>query len=140
MSEQRISLVKWIENYDAGAYDAPDGMLQIKAGWYDWFCKDERLASRLKRLAPKVKKIAKSSKINPETTYVWFKNNCPMIGSLYDDFRIADLTTGNTLYCVIPSSGHNIKKGQSEVWGPANNFDGPLVAGSWADVLKFFGV
>ena len=140
MSEQRISLAKWLENYDAGEYDTPDIQRQIAAGWYDWFCKNERLASRLRRLAPKVKKIAKSSLINPDTSYVWFKNNCPMTGKLYDDFRIADLTTGDTLYCIVPSSGHDSIRGQAEVWSPANNWDGPLVAGSWADVLNYFGV
>ena len=136
----RIPLDLWIRNFDEGRYDDPALRVQIEAGWYDWFCKDTSLASRLARLAPKVKQIAKSPKIDPTKTYVWFKNNCPMVGGLYDDFRIANLATGYTEYCIVPRSGHESVKGRAEVWSPLNGWNGEEVKGTWRDVRDYFGV
>lgn len=141
MSERsEVSVREWLENYEAGKYANPDTNTQITAGWYDWFCKDTALAGKTRKLASKVKHIAKSSKINLDTMYVWFKNNCPLYGKLYDDFRFADRETGNVIYTITPSCGHKTTEGQASVWGRENDFNGPLVEGTWEDVLNFFGV
>ena len=83
-----IPLRNWIENFDNGVYASPDTDTQCEAGWHDWFCKASALRNKTYSLAPKVKRIANSAKINQNTMYVFFKNNCPLHGSLYDDFRI----------------------------------------------------
>jgi len=117
--------------------------------FYDWFCRDTSLPRKAEVLTAKVRQLAASSKINQDTMYCWFKNNCPMVGTLYDDLRFADCETGDTLYTVIPAVGYEASKrelregkrtGLAEVWGRENNFDGPLVVGTWRDVRKFFGV
>jgi hypothetical protein len=135
-----VPLIEWIKKFDAGEYSDPGFDTQIKAGWYDWFCHDRSLRSKTYKLAPKVKKIAKSPKVNVERTYVFFKNNCPVHGSLYDDFRICDMETGDVIFTIVPRTGHKVKNGVAEVWGRENGFKGPLVEGTWEDVKKFFGV
>jgi hypothetical protein len=70
--------------------------------------------------------------------YVFFKNNSPVNGSLYDDFRICDMESGNVLFTIIPSSGHTISKGKAKLWGQDNNFGKPLVQGTWKQVLDYF--
>lgn len=135
-----ISVKEWIEKFDNGDYSSQNVKVQCEAGWYDWFCRDTSLANKTKRLAPMVKRIAKSGKINTETMYVWFKNNCPMCGRLYDDFRFADIETGDVQYTIVPSSGHECSRGKAEVWGVDNGFKEPLVKGTWKDVCNFFGV
>lgn len=140
IEDKKLTLRQWISAWDAGKFLATDCQTQIDAGWFDWFCKDESLARRLKRMAPKVKKIARSKKIDIDKMYVWFKNNCPFDGKLYDDFRIADIETGDTVYCITPHSGHKVDEGRSDVWGKENNFNSALVEGTWKDVLKFFEV
>ena len=105
--------------------------------FYDWFCSDKALVGKQKSLDAKVRKIAKSPKVNIDTMYVWYKNNCPVVGRLYDDIRIADCVTGEVIWNIVPKSGRN---GLSEVYGRINDFDKPLVSGSWADVLRFFEV
>ncbi len=113
---------------------------QCEVCWYDWFCRNSSLLNKTKKLIPKARRISKSTKINPDTMSIWFKNNCPLVGKLYDDIRFSDLTTGETVYCVVPSSGFKSNFGRSEVWGKENDFQGPLVRGPWKDVLDFFGV
>ena len=131
-----ISVNQWIKNFDDGTYSASDRATQIKAGFFDWFCKDTSLKSRLYRMAPKVKALAKSKLIDCNNAYVFFKNNCPVVGGTYDDFRFCDIDTGDVLYTVIPKG----REGTSEVYGRDNGFKGPLASGTWKDVLKFFEV
>lgn len=123
-----------------GSFDSPDVKTQAEAGWYDWFCRDTSLPAKTEKLGKKVVQLMRSGKIDCEKNYVFFKNNCPMVGSLYDDLRICDMETGNVIYTVIPSCGHESSKGEAQVWGEENDFDGPLVSGSWKDVKQFFGV
>lgn len=120
-----------------GDFDLNDRKTQIEAGWYDWFCRDASLEAKTRKLGQKVLQLMKSSKIDVEKNYVFFKNNCPMSGGLYDDFRICDMETGNVIYTVVPRCTHS---GKAEVWGRENNFQESLVAGAWKDVKAFFGV
>lgn len=134
-----MNLNTWIAKYNAGEFNSTDVDCQVEAGWFDWFCSDRALAGRLAKLAPKVKKLSFSPKINPETTEVIFKNNCPLNGNLYDDIRFCD-SEGDVIYTVIPRTGYNAYPARSEVWGQANDFAEPLAVGEWRDVLRFFGV
>ena len=132
-----ISIRQWIENYNSGKYDSQDVKVQCEAGWYDWFCKNESLCGKTKRLAPKVKQLAKSSKVDVDNWYVWFKNNCPVFGSLYDDVRFADIKTGNVIYTIafVKKYGQTV-----ELWGKENDFKHPLVIGDWEDIKEYFGI
>lgn len=138
--KKKLTVRQWIAEFNADKFNDCGVLTQIEAGWFDWFCKDEKLRDRLYKLAPKVMRISNSRKINQDTMYVWFKNNCPFYGNLYDDFRFADIVTGNTLYTVVPKVGHTSKKGISELWGYENDFEKPLVEGKMLDIYKFFGV
>lgn len=108
--------------------------------FYDWFCKDSSLPKKGQRLLAKLRVITPSPRFDSRKTYAFFKNNCPMDGSLYDDFRICDIDTGDVVYCVVPSEGYRATKGQSCVWGrdPSDNEFKELVRGSWGDVKNFF--
>ena len=114
------------------------GDLNIKSLWYDWFCKETSLENKGKKLLQKLNAIQKSAKFDNDKTYVFFKNNCPLCGSLYDDFRICDITTGDVIYCVVPHSGHRSTYGQAGVWGKENNFDGALIEGTWKEIKEWF--
>ncbi len=130
-----------VKAFQDGEFNAPDVTTQIAAGWYDWFCEDSSLCNKTKKLYPKVIKILEADRgrrIDGKSTYVWFKNNCPCVGSLYDDFRFADTKTGDVLFTITPSSGHKVDKGQASLWGKENNFSEPLVTGTFADIVKWF--
>lgn len=133
---------EWITNFNSGQYNSYDVDTQCDAGWHDWFCKDNSLKNRLYKMAPMVIRIAESPKINQDIMYVWFKNNCPLYGKLYDDFRFADRITGDVIYTVIPKEGYvkSVNGQRACVWGQENNFEGDLVRGTMRDVYKFFGV
>ena len=91
--KERIALSQWIENFQNGHYDAADVKTQILAGWYDWFCKDSSLANKTKKMGNIIKQVKNGGKVNLKDWYVWFKNNYPLNGPLYDDFRFARLDT-----------------------------------------------
>jgi hypothetical protein len=135
-----MNIATFAARFLSGDFDRNDRSTQIEAGWYDWFCRDTSLEAKTRKLGRKVLQLIKSSKIDAEKNCVFFKNNCPMVGSLYDDFRICDMETGDVIYTIIPSCGHQREKGQAQVWGHENGFQGPIVAGTWKDVKAFFGV
>ena len=100
--------------------------------FYDWFCRDSALEKKSENLFKKLNSISKSSKFDLDKTYSFFKNNCPIKGATYDDFRICDLESGNTIYTV------SYRKGIYEVFGKENNFNCSLVEGKWIDIKNFF--
>jgi hypothetical protein len=106
--------------------------------WYDWFCREGSLVRKGETLLKKLKGIASSNKFDNDKCYVFFKNNCPCVGSLYDDFRICDKETGDVLYTVIPKSGYKGDEGRAQVYGAENGFNGPIVEGTWRDIKEWF--
>lgn len=144
MENNQISITEWIVNYQTGLYNCPDVDTQIRAGWYDWFCEDMFLQSRLNELGPKVEQINTINLLNnkkhydPQNSYVFFKNNCPFDGELYDDFRICDMDSGNVIFTIVPASGHTSMDGVAELWGKANSFKEALAEGEWIDILNYF--
>jgi len=135
--ENQLTLTQQLENFENGLYDNTDRDTQIDAGWYDWFCKDSSLPAKTQRLYKRVKAIKDSEKFNNDATYVFFKNNSPAFGTLYDDFRICDIETGNVIYTVTPKCGHKNSNG-GHIWGAENNFKEPLFEGKWVDIKKWF--
>ena len=135
--EKEMNIKTWIERFNNGDFESRDYATQCEAGWYDWFCKDTSLAGKTKRMGNIVKQIKHGGKINLETMYVWFKNNCPLSGPLYDDFRFADIETGDVQFTIQIASVHNEKR--YTVYGRKNSFDTPLFeSDSSRELVKWF--
>ena len=96
MTDKRIPLRTWIQRFNNNEFESLDVKVQIEAGWYDWFCRDTSLRNKTKKMGNIIKQIKDGGKVNLDESYVWFKNNCPMSGPLYDDFRIANIHDGAT--------------------------------------------
>jgi len=96
--EDKITVRQWIQNFNNHQYDNPDVDTQINAGWYDWFCKATSLKNKTIKMGRIIKKLT-----NPDildNMYVFFKNNCPCSGPLYDQFKFCDMETGAVVYCI----------------------------------------
>ena len=67
-----LSVRQWQEQFRAGAFDSKDTAVQREAGWWDWHCREDAVAGRLKRIAPVVTGIKAPSLLDNYT--VWFTN------------------------------------------------------------------
>lgn len=111
----KATLRQQLEALDKGLVLDSDGQQSECHNFYDWFCKDSSLPNKAWKLFKQVKKFLKHNPdINLDTHYVFFKNNCPMAGPLYDDFRICNVESGNVVFTVVPKCGHS---GKAEIWG-----------------------
>ena len=110
----KVSINKFLEN--------PNDNVDDNYNFYDWFCSNLKLQSRMMTLVPKLKFLVKEGIIDGDNDYVWFKNNCPVEGSLYDDIRISSLNGDNYKGGFCPKSGHHIDM-KCSVWMIDKNND-----------------
>ncbi len=101
-----MSIKEWVERFQLGEFNYIDREVQCDAGWYDWFCKDSSLKNKTQFLGKKLISLIPTNLFDIEKTYVFFKNNCPMEGNLYDSFSICNIENGDVLFWIIPSNGH----------------------------------
>lgn len=135
-----MNIKTFVERFNNGDFDSPRRSVQCEAGWYDWFCRDNALANKTYKLGRKVAAIADSKLFDKTKCYVFFKNNCPMVGKLYDSFSICDLETGDVLFCLqnLEKGSHGCDKAHWEVYNADVSFETPVVNGTWNDVKKYF--
>jgi len=82
---EMITVREWIKRFENHEYASADFETQVAAGWYDCFCEESELPERLITMGEIIAKITDANIL--DNFWVWFKNNCPMVGPLYDDMR-----------------------------------------------------
>lgn len=123
----KVNLKMQLQEFEKANYLESDGSSNTGCyNFYDWFCKDSSLQNKAEKLFKATKRFCEKFNIDTDKYYVFFKNNCPMIGPLYDDFRICDAKTGKVIYNVIPKSGHS---GNAEIYSKEHGFQEPLYEG-----------
>ena len=82
--------------------------------------------------------IKQGGKVDLENHYVWFKNNCPCCYPLYDDFRFANIVSGETQFTI--ECGHPFgSEFNYEVYGRRNDFKEPLFkCNNSRELVKWF--
>jgi hypothetical protein len=134
--EKQATLRQQLAAFANGNYLEADGRINTRCyNFYDWFCKDSSLKNKADRLWKNVQKFIKHNPdINLDTHYVFFKNNCPVNGPLYDDFRICDLKEGNVIWNVTAKSGHSRK---AEIYFRGIGFEEPFkIADNFSGLFK----
>jgi hypothetical protein len=125
-----VNLRNQLDSYNDSVIMDSDGNCDKSCSYnfYDWFCKDSSLKKKAFRLFDHVEDFVRYFGVDMDSTYVFFKNNQPVNGKRYDQFKICDMVSGDVLWTVIPKSGHPGIGAQ--VWGVENNFEEPLYEGS----------
>ncbi len=125
--ENSANLTQQLAAFKAGRYLDSSGNDDTRCyNFYDWFCKDSSLQRKSDNLFRAVQTFVKKFNIDTDKNYVFFKNNCPMLGPLYDSFSICDVETGDVQFWVTPKSGHTRR---AEICSRTNNFNQPLYSG-----------
>ena len=83
--------------------------------FYDWFCSNKALKIKSKLLMTKAEKVMSKLGLDPETHYVFLKNNCPAVGKLYDSFSICKVDNGDVVIWCAPALGYASKEGMAEL-------------------------
>lgn len=138
----KMSIERFAERLQNGEFISPSRRVQCEAGWYDWFCKDSALARKTEFLGNKVLAIMNSKRFDKKKCYVFFKNNCPCVGPLYDQFSICDIETGDVLFCVqhLNKGSHGCDRAHWELYDFVSDVEDENVItnGTWSDVKKYF--
>ena len=131
----KASLAQQLEALEQNVYLDSEGRESHCYNFYDWFCRDSSLENKAKRLYSNVRTFLKHTpSIDTTKVYVFFKNNCPLGGSLYDSFSICDIETGDVIYWVTAKSGHS---GMAEVYFAGNGFGEPTQrADTFTDLFR----
>ena len=122
MSE-RLSVRQWQDLFRSGAFQDRSRATQIRAGWYDWFCGDAALAGRLKQIGKVVMRITEPAIL--DNYYVWFNNNCPLNGPLYDDVRFEPLVGERCGRFFVVALDSAFEKQKWTLYTERNGFDAP---------------
>ena len=130
----KTTLRQQLEAFENGVFLDSDGSKDSGCFvFYDWFCRDSSLKNKSIELFKQVKLFVKMKDIDLDNTYVFFKNNCPVGGPLYDDFRIVDIAEGTVQFTVTAKSGHT---GQAEIYSRENGYACPIKTGkTFTDLL-----
>jgi len=129
--KKKQNITEQIAQFKAGKYKGCDPT------WFDWFCSENSLKDKTNLLYKKLINIEKSKKFDSNKTCVFFKNNCPVTGELYDDFRICD--SSGVIFTVTPRVGHyGESHRKAQVYGKSNDFKEPLIEGTWKEVVAWF--
>jgi len=130
----KTTLRQQLEAFENGVFLDSDGSKDSGCFvFYDWFCRDSSLKNKSIELFKQVKLFVKMKDVDLDSTYVFFKNNCPVGGPLYDDFRIVDIKEGTVQFTVTAKSGHT---GQAEIYSRENGYACPIKTGkTFTDLL-----
>ena len=129
----KVTLRTQLAAFENGSILDSDGSVDSNCfNFYDWFCRDSSLKNKSVKLFIQLRTFLKNNPdIDLDTHYVFFKNNCPGRGSLYDDFRICN--EDHVVFNVTAKSGHS---GKAEIWGRSNDFKEPIkVANSFSKLF-----
>jgi len=91
MKENKLTVKEWCKKFKKGEFNKSDTKTQIEAGWFDWFCFNDELVDRTKKIAKFLNQIKNCSVINDLT--VSLKNNCPATGKMYDSILLSEKYT-----------------------------------------------
>lgn len=135
-----MTLNEFCRRFSRGEFNCTATAVQIEAGWYDWWCRSSALRGKTEKLGSKVCEIKDSKRFDASRCYVFFKNNCPMVGRLYDQFSICDLKTGDVLFCAqcLEKGSHGCERKHWELYDATVGFTKPVVNGTWREVKKYF--
>lgn len=126
MERKERTIQDWLREYDQGKFNSKDTNTMCEAGWFDWFCKEESLNSRMNKMVPMIRAVAASPLLGTQPQYIFFKNNCPVSGHLYDSFSVCNMSDGKVQWWVCAKMGYDAAP-HANICGPQRGFEFNLI-------------
>ena len=104
--------------------------------FFDWFCKDSSLKRRAENLVPKIKFLVKELNLDLEKYTSFFKNNCPLCGSLYETFWIELIENEDVFLCVVPTTGYYGVENKTSIFLKRNDEVEEIEFKNWSTFKK----
>ena len=79
-----MNLREWQTAYANGEFDAATEAAQVAAGWTDWVCSIQALASKTKSMAGMITRLRDGGRLDLDANSVAFRNGAVAGGSPYD--------------------------------------------------------
>lgn len=106
--------------------------------FWDWFCSEKALKIKSKLLMTKAEKVMSKLGLDPEMHRVFFKNNCPGQGKLYDSFQICTYDeAGDVVIWCAPSLGYKSEEGKAQLVDMRvrkKGEEGTITCSSWKEL------
>lgn len=148
-TKKDLTIREMLVKYENGEFNTNDIDVAFELGWSIYVDDKSEIPYKSKFLIEKIKEVlelSETKKFDIDNHYIAFSKEIPSSDEkskhYYSKIMIFNKSTDVLIYTIIPTkpvyNNSEFVKTISEVWSRENDFNAPVISGSWVDVLNYF--